>query len=100
MATNCPAGQPNIKRYAVANNAETQIDFEGTVVLLGFSIQCVENVNVRLSFDGAGTFSTDNYWTLKSGDVWSERDINWTHARNLYSRSEGANTTVEVIYWS
>lgn len=100
MATNNPCGVPNIKRYAVANNAETQIDFEGTVVLLGFSMQCVDNINVRFSFDGAGTFSTNNYWTLKGGDVWNERDINWTHARRLFVRSEGAATTVEVVYWS
>ena len=99
MATNTPAHVPNIRRYAVANNAETQIDFEGTVAIVGFSIQCVDNINIRFSFDGAGTLSTNNYWTLKGGDVWIERDINWIHARNLYCRSEGANTYVEVIYW-
>lgn len=100
MATNTPAKQPNIKRYTVGNAIEVQIDFEGVVGLVGFSVQAVDAVNIRYSFDPGGTFSTDNYWTLKSGDVWNERDINWVHAQNLYVRSEGAATTVEVLYWA
>lgn len=99
MATNTPAKQPNIKRYTCPAATEETIDFEGIVAVIGFSLQAVDNVNVRVSFDPGGTFSADNYWTLKAGDIWNERDINWVHAERLYVRSEGAATTVEVIYW-
>lgn len=100
MATNTPAKTPNVKRYEVANDAETQIDFEGAVGIIGFRLQDVGANNIRASFDANGTFSTDNYYTVKSGTEWIERDINWVHAQLLWVRSEGAATIVEVLYWA
>ena len=100
MATNTPAKKPNVKRISVPAATEEQFDFEGIVAVISFTLQAVESVNVRLSFDPGGTFSTDNYWTLKSGAIHSQHDINWTHAENLYLRSEGITTIVEVIYWA
>ena len=101
MATNTPAKVPNIKRYDIdAGINETQIDFEGAVGVIAFHIQCVDSIDIRCSFDAAGTWSTDNFWTLKADDVWIERDINWVHGENLWVRSEGAATVVEVLYWA
>lgn len=100
MATNTPGKKPNVRRMSVPAATETQFNFEGIVAVINFKVQTVESVNVRLAFDPGGTFSADNYWTIKSGTVYDERDINWTHGEQLYLRSEGTTVTVEVTYWA
>lgn len=100
MGTNVPAKHPNMKRVAVTAGAETAITFDGVPTLINFVLQVVESVALYISFDSGGTFSTDNYFTLKSGATWNEQDINWTPPANaMYVRSASGNITVELIYW-
>lgn len=100
MATNTPGKKPNVRRISVPAASEAQFNFEGIVAVINFKVQAVTGVNMRLSFDPGGTFSTDNYWTVKSGTVYEERDINWTHGEQLYLRSEGADLIAEIVYWA
>lgn len=100
MATNTPAKHPNVKRVSVPSNTEAAFDFEGVVAVIDFTVKTVEQVNVRISFDPGGTFSTDNYFTLEAGGSWSQQDINWIHAKRLFFRSEAGTVIVQVIYWA
>jgi len=104
MATNTPAKIPNILRFTVGIGDEVPITFPGARTIIGFSIQTIEEIALRCSFDPGGTYSADNFWTLKSGAVWNERDINWTPEENaIYVRiptSPNGDATVEVMYWS
>ena len=99
MATNPPAKRPNVHRLSVPANSEVSFDFAGVVTVIDFSIKTVEEVDVRISFDEGGTFSADNYFLLESGDVWYQQDINWTHATQMWFRSEAGTITVQIIYW-
>jgi len=57
-------------------------------------------VALYISFDEGGTFSPDNYFTLKAGNVWCQQDINWTPPLNaMWLRSGAGDIEVEVIYW-
>ena len=103
MATNTPARIPNIIRLVVAVGAETPVTFHGVVSIIDFSLQCLDDVDIRISFDEGGTFSPDNYFTLKSGNIWYQQDINWTPPENaMWVRipvSPNGDSVVEIIYW-
>ena len=100
MAQNTPAKRPDIQRVSVAAAAETTVTFPGVVTLIGFTLQALEDVNLYFSFDLGGTFSADNYYTLKAGYIWNERDINYTPPEDvLYLRSAAGTITAELIYW-
>ena len=100
MATNTPAKRPDIQRVDVAAGAETPLTFDGVPTLIGFTLQALEDVNLYCSFVPGGTFSADNYYTLKAGYIWNERDINWTPDEEaLYLRSAAGAITAEIIYW-
>lgn len=103
MATNTPAKVPNVLRLTVGTGAEVPITFHGVPTVIGFSIQCIDAIALWITWTPGGTYSADNYWTLKSGDVYSEQDINWTPPEEaMYVRipvSPNGDSTVEVIYW-
>lgn len=104
MSTNVPAKIPNVIRLAVAVGSETPVTFHGATTIISLMVQCLDDVAMRVSFEPGGTFSTDNFWTIKSGHVWSQDDINWTgDAPQLYVRipaSPNGDSIVEVMYWS
>jgi len=103
MATNTPAKIPNVIRLAVAVASETPVTFHGAVSIIALRVQCVDAIALRVSFDEGGTFSTDNFWTIKSGAVWRQDDINWTVDNPaMWVRipvSPNGDSIVEIIYW-
>lgn len=100
MATNTPAKRPNVKRVTVGTGAEVPFSFDGVVSVIAFHVQTYNAVAVLMSFEAGGTASTDNYWTIKSGYTYIERDINWTPDENgLYFLSTSGEVVVEVTYW-
>ena len=99
MATNTPAKRPDIIRLAVAAAAETPVTFHGIPTLIGLLIQTIGDAVLYISLEPGGTFSADNYYTLKSGYVMIHRDINWTPPEEaLYLRST-ESVTAEIWYW-
>lgn len=101
MGTNTPAKIPDIIRLAVTGGAETPLTFPGAVSIIDFTLQALEASGTYVSFHEGGTFSPDNYFTLKSGNILYQQDINWTPPENaMWLRSAGGVATIEVIYWS
>jgi len=101
MATNTPAKHPDIQRVPVGAALETPFSFDGVPTAIGFHIQTVDDqVDLYISLVSGGTFSPDNFYTLKAGFVMVQRDINWTPDINaLYLRSAAGDIIVEVWYW-
>jgi len=102
LATNTPAKRPNIIRLTVEAALETPVVFHGAVTIIDFTLQVFTNqTNLYISFDEGGTFSPDNFFTLKAGNVWYQQDINWTPPEDaMWLRSAGDVIIVEIIYWS
>ena len=99
MATNTPAKHPNVARFLVGTG-EIPFSFDGIVTVIGFKVQAALATAIRMSFEAGGTLSGDNYWTIKSGHVYEQTDINWTPPENaLYFRLAQGSSTVEVEYW-
>lgn len=100
IATNPAAKKPNCKRVTVGAATEVPFSFDGVVSIIGFQVQAYQAVNLLMSFEAGGTASPDNYFTVKSGTVYIERDINWTPDEDaLFFLSASGEITVEVIYW-
>lgn len=89
-------------RLALVPNVETPVTFPGRVTLIDWMVQVIEASGTYVSFEPGGTFSPDNYWTIKGGAVWYQQDMNWTPPENaMFLRVEGANpVTAEIMYWS
>lgn len=103
MPTQPGAKRPDIKRVVVGTVAETPFSFDGAVSVIGFHIQALADNGVPLyvSLEPGGTFSPDNFYTLKADFVMTHRDINWSpDTEALYLRSSSGDIEVEVWYWS
>lgn len=102
MATNIPAKNMDTKRITVSAVASTPIRLEATNVIHYIKVQCATAVNVRISWTPNGPLSTDNYWTIKSGENWEVNDVTLKPLDTLgtffYAYSEADSVTLEVIW--
>lgn len=102
MTTNIPAKNFDTKRITLSATVETGITLEATHVIRYIKAQCATDVNVRISFTPGGTLSTDNYFTIKSGEYWEVNDFT-LYPRDdagtfFYALSETGAVTLEVIW--
>ena len=104
MATNNPGRIPRVMRVVVSVANETSVTFPGAVSIVALQVQCIDSIDCRFSFDPGGTFSADNFFTIKSGESWIERDVNWVQSDNLVwfriPTSPNGDSVIEIIYWS
>lgn len=74
MATNIPAKRWDAIRYTLSDTLETNIIIPENTVRW-FIAQCTTAADVYVSWTPNGTFSTDNFWTIKSGQALPIEDV-------------------------
>ena len=103
MATNVPAKNFDAIRYALTAAAETDIVLPVNTVRF-IAIQCSTAADTYLGFSVGATWSTDNFWTVKSGQILVLEDIASqpldavAGGGTMFYMRGSASVTVEIIY--
>ena len=103
MATNVPAKNFDVVRVNLTGAAETPIVLPVNTIRF-LAIQCYTAVDVYLSFQAGGTWSTDNFWTVKSGQILVLEDIASqpkdavAGGGTMFYARGGATCVIEVLY--
>jgi len=102
MASNIPAKHFDQIRVAVGTTIEVALQLPDVRTLRHLKIQCLAAEDIYVTRTAGGTLSTDNYWTIKSGDVLELLDIELqpldAQGTIYYARTSTTTTTVELLY--
>jgi hypothetical protein len=82
---------PTVQNVAVST---TEADVTVPRNTKRFTIQCRTGVNMQVAYTNGESNTT--YFTIKSGTVYIEENINYNSTIHLYA---GSSVTAEIVFW-